>query len=441
MTCGELQVRCRREVALHAYRYVIGRAVCAAARECRCIDGQVMCRANMPVPVRDCAGRRDRDIAVRAGQVANLAVAVVDDIGPHGYVRAADLATALPVLRVHERRRIDGNVAVTRHHAARVHGLAAAVHGRIARAEVADETVRVVDGCGLYCERACVARCTCAGLYLSVRVRQGSAARERQRRERADRPLSIVHVARNVCCDVPLRGEHAVRVIQAAGLRGELSCRDDATADVREGTRTTPRRKSRWGMARSNGQRARSSVENRAAVIDKRARGKRQVGAVSLECAAVGIVERAADVEAHRRQAVLRDRAAVVDEVCRVQRDLVCLDVAAAVVERRAGERRDTGRRDGAGVRQCRTCGQGDISVRCQRAAVEQGLHGRRNQVLDGGHRTCVSDLSSPYAHIAVAANGAASAVVQRAARGQCETVQVQRRNVTARVVERTGCD
>jgi hypothetical protein len=92
VTGVELEIRRRREIALYGQRYVIGRAVRAAARQRRCVHCEVMRRANLPVCVRNRAGCRDGDIAGRTRESANLAAAVVHGARLHRDVRAAHLA-------------------------------------------------------------------------------------------------------------------------------------------------------------------------------------------------------------------------------------------------------------------------------------------------------------------------------------------------------------
>ncbi|CAB3807331.1 hypothetical protein LMG28614_06571 [Paraburkholderia ultramafica] len=92
VTGAELQIRGGREVALNVHRHVVGGAVCAAARECRCIQRQVVRRADLPVRIRNRAGCRDGNVAGRTREAADLAAAVVDGIGLNRDARPAHLA-------------------------------------------------------------------------------------------------------------------------------------------------------------------------------------------------------------------------------------------------------------------------------------------------------------------------------------------------------------
>ncbi|MDR9257083.1 hypothetical protein FEP14_03626 [Burkholderia multivorans] len=80
-------------------------------------------------------------------------------------------------------------------------------------------------------------------------------------------------------------------------------------------------------------QRARPDMRDRAAIVDQRRRRQRQVGTAGLDHAARRIVDRVADIDVHRRRAILRDRPVTVPQIRRGQCELIRLQRASTVVE------------------------------------------------------------------------------------------------------------
>lgn len=181
-------------------------------------------------------------------------------------------------------------------------------------------------------------------------------------------------------------------------------------------------------------------MANPAAVIVECGRCKRQVDAVRLQRAARRVVERARYIDRRRAGSGLRDRAAVIDEVRRVQCEQVCARRAAAVIDGRRADHCLLAGRECAGVRDCRACRCVHVSVGGQRAVAEEALRRSRSQVLPRSDRPGVRNLSGLHGHIAVAADGAqaraARAVIQRARSREGQAVRIERCDMARGVVE-----
>ncbi len=116
----------------------------------------------------------------------------------------------------------------------------------------------------------------------------------------------------------------------------------------------------------------------------------------------------------------------MVDEIRRVERQLVGAGRAVAIVEGRRRKREHTARPEDVCVRQRRAGRCTDIAIRRQRAAVEQGLHRCRDQVLDRRDGTRVGDLSRLHRHVPVTTDAAARAVVKQSARHDVHAVSIE---------------
>ena len=224
-------------------------------------------------------------------------------------------------------------------------------------------------------------------------------------------------------------------------------------------------------------------MRDRAARIVQLGRSEREVGAVRLNHAARGVVQRIAHVDAHCRRSELRDRPAMVRQGRRGQCELVGFELAAAVVEQTVGlhaqirrddrtapvrhradlNRRIRARADLAAVIRQRAAGNAEVRVVgqelaarvvqraanrgrqpglavdrprrvVQRASLNRYTSVAGNRALHVRHRTCaIAERQCPGACMRNRA-----AVVHQRSGGERQVGTVGLQHAAARIVERT---
>ncbi|SMG00637.1 LigA [Burkholderia singularis] len=269
-------------------------------------------------------------------------------------------------------------------------------------------------------------------------VRQHAAGLDRRIRTRQQLALGIVQRLAERCVQARLPDDRARRVVQRARLRDNAPIARDLAADVRNEARPAP-----WGIAER--QRAVPGVGNFSGIVDQRRGRERQVRAVGLQRAAVRIIQRVRNRDSHRAGSGLRDRAAAVHQIGRVERHLIRLDRARTVVERRGIHARRLARDLPGRVRQVRARVDRRLLTGGHRpAAVVDRLRVDLQNRLRR-QRAVIDDVPGLHRHPAVAADhpalrtrrGGASGIGQLPGRHERQAVTVQRRDPPRRIVQR----